>query len=102
MLNRAAAVLLVADVLERLIRDTSLLRCVREGRALRLALSVPAPWPLLEPLRRLGQAYGIDVHLARDLDARGMMARPVRRTFTASNRRLRGSAVLGLQRRPGH
>src|ERR1700736_4881247 len=56
MLSRAAAVLVVADALDRLIGDTPLLRCRREGRVLKLATSVAAPWPLQEPLRRLGQA----------------------------------------------
>jgi hypothetical protein len=68
MLSRAAAVLVAAEAIERLIGGAALMRCARLRGVLTFTTSVPAPWPLLDPMRRLAQAYGLDVQV--DLQAR--------------------------------
>lgn len=70
LLSPAAAVLVVADAMERLIDGAALVWCTRDGRVLKLATSVVEPWPLQEPLRRLGQVYELDVRLDLDVAAR--------------------------------
>ncbi len=81
LLCRAAAVLVVADAMERLIDGAALVRCTRDGRVLKLATSVVEPWPLQEPLRRLGQVYGLDVRLDLEVAARGLTGINRMRTF---------------------
>jgi hypothetical protein len=65
ILSPGAAILVVADALEQLIGATSLLRCTHQAGVLTLAANVAEPWLLREPLRRLGQAYRLDVRFAQ-------------------------------------
>jgi exopolyphosphatase/guanosine-5'-triphosphate,3'-diphosphate pyrophosphatase len=65
ILSRGAAILVVADALEQFVGGTSLLRCTRQAGVLTLTVNVAEPWLLREPLRRLGQAYRLDVRFAQ-------------------------------------
>jgi exopolyphosphatase/pppGpp-phosphohydrolase len=69
LVRRLAAILFAADHLQRLLSGKDDPHVERRGRKLSIGACVLDRGPLVEPVRRLGEAFGVDAQLVVDVRA---------------------------------